>query len=307
MMFQLSFHPYHRRFKRPLQTHHGFWSQRDGIVLQLEDEQGRKGQGEIAPLPWFGSETLEEALYFCRNLPTRFPLDELETIPARLPACQFGFGSALEALKGGGSSASNEEGLLYSALLPTGVAALSAWKPLLAKGYRTFKLKIGVNTIAAEQQLCRALLLELPPSVQLRLDANGGLDLPLAQQWLEMCDGLRSAFNIEYLEQPLPTDAFEEMLALSQQYKTPIALDESVASFAQLIRCCQQGWPGIYVIKPAISGYPKKLRRFCQAHALDTVFSSVFETEVGRSACLQLAQALSSRAVGFGIEHWFAD
>lgn len=60
-------------------------------------------------------------------------------------------------------------------------------------------------------------------------------------------------------------------------------------------------------MKPAILGYPQKLRQFCQAHALDTVFSSVFETEVGRSACLQLAHALSSRAVGFGLDHWFVD
>ncbi|MEO0376361.1 MAG: o-succinylbenzoate synthase, partial [Cyanobacteria bacterium P01_A01_bin.17] len=37
------------------------------------------------------------------------------------------------------------------------------------------------------------------------------------------------------------------------------------------------------------------------------VFSSVFETEVGRHACLQLAKTLSNRAVGFGLDHWFAD
>jgi o-succinylbenzoate synthase len=307
-MFRLSFHPYHRRFKHPLQTHHGLWLQRDGILLQLEDERGRIGAGEIAPLPWFGSESLEEALYFCQHLPAHFSLDELETIPATLPACQFGFGSALESLQNSaGLSTCENRALLYSALLPTGEAALTAWPALWEQGYRTYKLKIGVSSMAVEQDLCRALLLELPSSAQLRLDANGGLDLQTTQAWLEMCDGLRPDSCIEYLEQPLPAHQVAEMLLLSQQYTTPIALDESVATLNQLIHWHEKGWLGIFVIKPAISGYPQRLRQFCQTHSIDVVCSSVFETEVGRRACLQLAETLSTRAVGFGIEHWFAD
>jgi o-succinylbenzoate synthase len=305
-MFSLSFDSYHRRFKHPLQTHHGLWFQRDGILLQLEDERGRIGVGEIAPLPWFGSESLEEALYFCHHLPAYFSLDALETIPATLPACQFGFGSALESLQNSaGLSTCENRALRHSALLPTGGAALAAWPALWEQGYRTYKLKIGVSSMAAEQELCQALLLELPPSAQLRLDANGGLDLQTTQAWLKMCDGLRPDYCIEYLEQPLPQ--VEDMLPLSKQYTTPIALDESVATLNQLIHCYEQGWPGIFVIKPAISGYPQRLRQFCQTHSIDAVFSSVFETEVGRRACLRLAEALSNRAVGFGIEHWFAD
>ncbi|MEO0376145.1 MAG: o-succinylbenzoate synthase, partial [Cyanobacteria bacterium P01_A01_bin.17] len=244
-MFRLSFQPYQRRFKRPLRTHHGLWSQRDGILLQLEDERGRMGKGEIAPLPWFGSETLEEALSFCRHLPARFSLHELEAIPTALPACQFGFGSALESLGQRPAASENKEALHHSALLPTGKAALRAWPALWEQGYRTYKLKIGVSSFATEQDLCRTLLLELPPSAQLRLDANGGLDARTAQQWLEICDAFRPTSDIEYLEQPLPVDQFEDMLRLSKQYTTPIALDESVATLAQLIHCYEKGWPGI--------------------------------------------------------------
>lgn len=318
-MFRLTFHPYQRRFKRLLRTHHGVWSVREGIIVQLQDGQGRTGQGEIAPLPWFGSETLEEALYFCRHLPQRFSLDELESIPATLPACQFGLGSALEQLRRDGQRLEEHSfPLAYSALLPSGESALTAWSPLWEQGYRTFKVKIGVHDLAAEQELCQTLRQQLPSSAQLRLDANGGLDLQMAQTWLEVCDGrLRNSssggrpagdhrINIEYLEQPLPVQQFESVLALSQQYDTPIALDESVATLSELVACYQRGWRGIFVIKPAISGYPQKLREFCQTHAIDAVFSSVFETDVGRQTCLQMAQTLSTRAVGFGIDHWFA-
>jgi O-succinylbenzoic acid--CoA ligase len=64
---------------------------------------------------------------------------------------------------------------------------------------------------------------------------------------------------------------------------------------------------GIFVIKPSISGSPSRLRQFCQKHQIDLVFSSAFETDVGRQAALKLAVELSrqNRAVGFGINHWF--
>lgn len=311
-LLRLTFRPYQRRFKRSLKTHHGLWSLREGILLQLADGQGHQGEGEIAPLPWFGSETLEEALYFCRHLPDRFSINELHAIPAQLPACQFGFGCALKALHQSSTSSTlpisaEETPLAYSALLPTGAAALTDWIPLWQQGYRTFKWKIGISDRHIEQELCRQLRHELPVPARLRLDANGGLDLETAQQWLALCDEPKPGDDlrtIEYLEQPLLQ--LDAMLALSEQYVTPIALDESVATLNQLMDCYQKGWRGIFVIKPAIAGDPEQLRQFCLNHSLDTVFSSVFETDVGRRACLQLAKELSTRAVGFGVDHWFA-
>ena len=98
------------------------------------------------------------------------------------------------------------------------------------------------------------------------------------------------------------------MTQLTQAYRTPLALDESIATLQQLQHCHRQGWQGVMVIKPAIAGYPQALREFLQHHPIDAVFSSVFETEVGRNAALRLAQDCGiRRAVGFGVEHWFVE
>jgi o-succinylbenzoate synthase len=85
-------------------------------------------------------------------------------------------------------------------------------------------------------------------------------------------------------------------------------LDESVASLRDLATCYEGGWRGIFVIKPGIIGSPSRLRRFLKENPIDVVFSSVFETSVGRKAALQLAGELShpGYAVGFGVNHWFA-
>ncbi|MBD2412829.1 o-succinylbenzoate synthase [Nostoc calcicola FACHB-389] len=333
MTYKFEFRPYRRRFVRSLTTNHGNWDIREGIILRLIDESGKVNWGEIAPISWFGSETIEQALDFCRQLPAEITDETIFSIPDELPACQFGFESAWEGMGSGDEGDEGDEGdggdggddfitpnssllipnssLPYSALLPAGEAALSQWENLWQQGYRTFKWKIGVGAIADELKIFESLTHTLPPSSKLRLDANGGLSYEEANLWLWTCDNLKAnkklPLEIEFIEQPLGVEQFQGMLELSMCYGTAIALDESVATLGQLIACYEQGWRGIFVIKPGIIGSPSRLRKFCQQHEIDAVFSSVFETAIARLAALQLAAELSRnhRAVGFGIDHFF--
>jgi O-succinylbenzoate synthase len=308
MRYQFEFRPYHRRFQPPLQTSHGNWDIRDGIILCLSDETGTSN-GEIAPISWFGSETMEQALDFCRQLPTEITDKTIFSVPDDLPACQFGFESAWEGVlgcweAGGAGEEFYPSPLTFSGLLPAGEGALEAWQTLWEQGYSTFKWKIGVYPIPDEIEIFQALTRNLPASAKLRLDANGGLSYQDANYWLWTCDRLPG--EVEFIEQPLPVEQFEEMQELRSKYSTAIALDESVATLKQLEACYQQGWRSIFVIKPCIAGSPSRLRQFCREHQIDIVFSSVFETAVGREAALKLATELSChRAVGFGINHWF--
>ncbi len=312
MVYQFQFQSYQRPFKFPLQTSHGTWKVREGILLQLTNQTGQVGSGEIAPLAWFGSETLEQALDFCRQLPPVFKEKTLFEIPHSLPACQFGFEMAWEQVSGVGFQVSEFEeqpinsALVQSALLPAGEGAVSTWKKLWEAGYRTFKWKIGVEALETELALLARLAQALPKTARLRLDANGGLSLEAAIAWLAACERIPI---LEYLEQPLPPSQFAQMLELSKQYSTPLALDESVATLTQLQNCHTQGWRGIFVVKPAIAGSPRRLRQFFQDHSIDAVFSSVFETDIGRQAGLKLAAELGNRdrAMGYGTRHWFRE
>ncbi len=314
----LEYRSYRRPFRQSLKTSHGEWREREGIILQLTNSNGRVGWGEIAPIHWFGSETLEQAWEFCSRLPPLLDFDQIAAIPNSLPACQFGFESAWEELvqheaqgtrhetqneKVAGKGLVHETRVINSVLLPTGKAALTGWQKFWQQGDRTFKWKIGVADLEEELVLFQELMADLPKGARLRLDANGGLSLWETEQWLQVCE----AFPVEYLEQPLPPDRFDDLLKVSVQYSTPLALDESIATLEQLKTCYERGWQGIYVIKPAIAGFPSHLRQFCQTHTIDAVFSSVFETAVGRQAGLKLAAELGNcdRAMGYGTTHWF--
>jgi o-succinylbenzoate synthase len=291
--YQFTVEPYARQFRTPIVTHHGIWAVREGAIVTLTSPQGETSQGEIAPLPWFGTETLAAALDFCARFRGEIEEVQIMNLPDRFPCCQFAFESAISQSKGLGELSS------IAALLPTGAAAIEA----NLSSHSTFKWKIGVTNLPTEQQWFKQLHAKLPPDSRLRLDANAGLTFSQAQQWLELCE----QHSIEYLEQPLAVTELTAMQDLTRQYTTRIALDESIANIRSLIACYEAGWSGIYVIKPAINGSPAALARFLEKVSIDCVFSSVFETEVGYTAGLKLAQELqrNDRAYGYGTKDWW--
>jgi O-succinylbenzoate synthase len=305
--YKLNFSSYKIPFRHPLKTSHGVWSIREGIIINLTDDRGKTGQGEIAPLPWFGSETLESALAFCQQFAGSIIEEQIANIPDNLPACQFGFTSALEDLSFLDKKHENSD-FTCSYLLPAGEGALTILKELSSetsqKLNQTFKWKIGVEDIKREREIFTKIVNQLSPQSKLRLDANGGLNYYQAQEWLKLAD---NSGIVEFLEQPLNPQKLNLMLKLSENYTTPLALDESVANIKQLHDRFVDGWRGIFVIKAAIIGSPILLRRFCRQNQIDAVFSSVFESTIGRKAVLRLAAELSNpnRALGFGVEHWF--
>jgi o-succinylbenzoate synthase len=312
MKVSLSWKAYQRPFRSPLETCHGLWSTRHGLWVTLKDGQGSIGHGEIAPIPWFGTESLEQAIAQLKILPAELTEGELFSVPNFFPATQFGLGSAWENLLDPSSQTDTSDHLKDSnpfntgCLLPTGEAAFSAWQEFWSKGYRTFKWKIGIAPLDIELNWAQKLSLALPETARLRLDANGGLTAETAQTWLEWCD---STPQIEYLEQPLPSDKLPRMQQLSQSFRTPLALDESITTLQQLQTSHLQGWRGVMVIKPALAGYPQLLREFLQKASPDTVISSAFETKIGRKAIEKLARQFQNpdRAVGLGVNHWFDD
>ncbi|MBD2114009.1 MULTISPECIES: o-succinylbenzoate synthase [Cyanophyceae] len=311
MGVELALKPYRRRFAQPLQTAHGPWMWREGLLIRLEDSLGRVGYGEVAPIPWFGSESVAEALAFCQAQGSEW---RSHPVPAELPATQFGLESAMAELAAENFDIWQEpSSTAICGLLPAGERALAIAPQRFAQGHRTLKWKIGVHPITDEIHWLNQLVQALPLDARLRLDANGGLSSAQAKQWLVACDRVNTnpqLATIEYLEQPLPPDQLTEMTALGNGYQTAIALDESVATVAQLENCWDQGWRGVFVVKPAIAGSPQELEAFCQKNLPRLVFSSAFETVIGRRAALAIAARCSpapAPALGFGTQGWFAD
>ncbi len=304
MLVRFEYRALRAPFRHPVLTAHGTWTERESLFVRLTDDTGHAALGEIAPLPAWGSERLEQAQAFCASLPPQFDEDVVRQIPAELPCCRFAFETAWDALRKP-TAPVPVRALPVAALLPAGPAAVEAARQAAVRGFGTMKWKVGVGAPEAELALLPQVLAVLPPSGRLRLDANGAWDLATARRWLEACAGQ----PVEFIEQPFPVGQEAPVLELAAAFPTRIALDESVAQPADLHRWLEFGWPGIYVVKPALAGSPHQLLRLLESYEAEAVFSSAFETAVGaRAALLVAARAdLRGHAVGFGTIGCFAD
>lgn len=316
-MWTIAHRPYRLPFRVPVRTAHGAWTEREGVIVRVSRfEQGRErvGWGEAAPIPWFGTETPAEALASLVALEGR--AQDLGDALARLGPGRPATTSALVA-----AWSDNEAGaatdlpghLPVAALLPAGRAALAIIPERVELGFRVFKWKVGVYPAADERGLLDDLLAALPSGSRLRLDANGAWDRRTAETWLA-CAADRP---IEYIEQPIAPDARgaeDLLLGLANDYPTPLALDEAINTSRDVERWLALGWPGIWVIKPALLEAPQPtLERLRRARA-DVVFGSALETRVGARSGLRLAFAWAAtvsaerrRALGYGVWPLFAD
>lgn len=300
------FKAYRRHFSDTWVTAAARWTTREGILVRLEDGDGRVGYGEAAPIVEFGSETYASALSACLSV-------EEPVVPERLlpqlgsyPCVRFAVESALAMIERLDRWPTVEKPWPVCGLVNR-LDNLAMVEEYLEFGYRALKFKIGTRPLAEERRLLDAVVNRAGEGIKLRVDANGGLDLRGALGWLE---ALAEYPSVEMLEQPLPKGEEREMRRLGEDFPTAIGLDESVCSLDDLKRWQDAQWPGLYVIKPLLSGsFEGMLEEARQGEADRFVFSSSLETQVGAWAALALAaeSGARERPLGFGVERLFGD
>ncbi len=158
MAYLFEFKRYRLPLAATLRTAHGSWTEREGLIVRLESEAGRVGFGEIAPLPWFGTETLAEAEEICRKFGHKVTDRVLDGVPGRYGCVRF----ALAAARTGPAPGPGQSRLPVAALLPAGREALAVLPAKLAAGFLAFKWKVGVSAVEEELGLLDDLLAELP-------------------------------------------------------------------------------------------------------------------------------------------------
>ena len=294
MIEGLSFTPYRRTFCQTLRTARGIWAFREGFLVQYS-AGGQRHLGEVAPLPAFGSESLQQAAEFLTEASTN-GVDPWRL--QSLPACAF----ALSAVK---PQYAAETHYPVAGLLPAGAAALPILSRKIKEGFIRFKWKIGVEAVSYEIEHLLRMLAATPDTVRLRLDANAALSCAELETWLQALSAHRH--RIEFMEQPLAIGMEESMADAMQQFGIAIALDESLtyANYRERIHT----WLGPLVIKPVLMGAVSEQARKLAPVASRVVLSSAFESRVAIGKILALAQSLPqlTYALGFDTATAFED
>lgn len=314
-------------FARPVHTSRGTFAERVSVVLELRDGEGRRGYGEAAPWPGFGTESEAAACAaldaFSRevvgaNLEAGDPSFEAHACLGDAPAARTAARGALWDLEAriaglplAGFLAARvhanrgpvlREVRVNGLLLERSPDALRAEAGRLrAAGYRTAKMKLGAGSLQEEVALARAARAGLGPDVSLRGDANGA--------WSE--DAARAALGalvdcgFEYVEQPVPPGDVAALARLRGRTPVRIAADESVAGEQAASQLIAAAAVDVMVLKPAmVGGAASALEIAARAQRADVrvVISHAFESAVGAGHALACAAAWGDAGTAHGLE-----
>jgi o-succinylbenzoate synthase len=306
----------------PLATAHGPINERTVWALSIQDDGGRTGLGEAAPLPGFGSETPEacreafsKALkamtaefllgWLDRGRPEA-PLGQLEKLVAGAPCARQAIEGALldllaqqqekplaALLAAGLGNASHAGKLAVNALLGGGLAEVSeAASQLVKAGFTCFKLKVGgEGALGQDIERVYAVRAAIGTQGQLRVDANASWTLDQALEFaIEAGDA-----GLEFCEQPLAVDDLEGLSTLRRRTGLKVAVDEGVRSAVDIGKVAAAQAADVVVLKPMFLGgwrptmQAVQLARSC---GLGVVVTTALDGAIGRAHATHYAAAL---------------
>ncbi len=275
---------------------------RSGALINLTGTKGNGGWGEIAPLPKWSKESLEDSLLQLNQKKDEIlriewtaqtcsqQLEKLQLLPSLL----FGLESALLSML----SPLSAHKVPVSALLmgsPQEITEQAALRH--AEGYTVAKLK--VSNLPHREAV--RLIHELKDKFCLRIDVN--------RAW-KTFDSLRffSQFPLDafdYVEEPFENP---EDLAL---FSHPLAVDESFPENLSLQQLELLPTLKALIYKPTIQGGMTRclpLYDWSKKRGVDLVLSSTFESDIGLANIASMAHRLSlSAAVGIGTYHYLKE
>lgn len=316
--------PYRVVLRHPLTTAHGTLNTRQGAIIEILTAEGITGIGEIAPMPDFGGDNLNDALAalhlspIVNNLVGKSPgeaLDCLYKTVDSLPASTVcGFEMALLDILAqaqqcsvsalliqrsqshiahphGNISITPRSHIHVNAVIGSSTinTAVNEAQAAIATGFRCLKLKLGMG-VKADIERVYAIREAIGRDIHLRLDANEAWDFDQAYTILTTCAPL----DIQYVEQPLKASDLIGMRTLRQAVAIPIAADEAISDLASARRVLTAQAADVLILKPQIIGGLHVSRHIIQEateYGVHCVITSAIETGIGVVATLHLIAA----------------
>jgi len=278
---------------------------REGVLVQIEDADGRFGTGEASPMPAIDGGTAANVLTLLEEHGTKL-LSDTDVLGDRPGAaalrCALDVATldiradALDQPIAGLFSESPAPWVNVNAVIgggpPDEVAAFG--REAMDAGYAVLKLKVGLASL--EEDTARvAALREACPEATIRLDANAAWDEKTTLRAFEAL----YRYRIELLEQPTAPDNIEALARMRERAPMRIAADESVDTPDRFERVLELRAADLIVLKPMFLGgiTPSiALAERAAERSIGAFATTTFDSSIGIAASLHLAAALPTDA-----------
>ncbi|WP_082233534.1 o-succinylbenzoate synthase [Halobacillus massiliensis] len=295
--------------KKPFTTSQGTLRNRPVIIVEVKDDCGLTGYGEVTafPTPFYTAETTQTAWHILTDflLPSVKHLDHPEQ-----------FHQSVSTIKGHQMAKTGVEGALWDlyarqqkislseliggvrtevkagAVISLGSRTAVEIDGLLAEGYSRFKLKVEKGK---EREKIMAVR-KTHPDLPLMIDANGMYGEEEVEHLISLDD-----LGLLMIEQPFPAGDFYLHHKAQKRMSTPLCLDESIESCADAkqaiaLESCQV----INIKISRVGGLSEaiKIHDLCQAHGIPVWCGGMVESGVSKAHNLALASLPNFRFPG---------
>ncbi|WP_419882036.1 o-succinylbenzoate synthase [Peribacillus sp. B-H-3] len=229
--------------KAPFQTHLETVTEREALVIEVRDHEGRTGYGEAVPFssPWYTEETIVTCGHILKDFLVPMVLSSALKHPSQLSELWKGIRRNRMAKSGLGQAIwdlyAKQQGVYIGSLFGgtrTEVAAgaviaakeleraLSQIEDFLETGYKRYKIKISPeNDLHYLSEIRKRY-----PDLTIMADANSAYSLSDLDRLKQL-----DQFGLQMIEQPLGAEDIVEHSIIQKELNTPICLDESISSF----------------------------------------------------------------------------
>ena len=250
---------------------------REGLILQIKDAQGNRGEGEIAPLTGVHLESLEDVEKNLINI-LEGKKAELKVLPSVCFGLEMAWNGYLTKIQEQKFFPKKLKPLPVNALLTSDLDDLKTLAEQLNEAnYKAVKMKVGVKSIGEEIKRILILKTHLKQNISLRLDANRAWTLDKA---LEFASGIKG-IKIEYCEEPLKNP--EQLESFSEKSDLPVALDETLFN-TENPEFLPTSNIAVLILKPSRLGGWKSCQKwvdFASKNNLGVTFTSCLESGLG--------------------------
>ncbi len=287
------------RLKAPFTTSFGTEWDKDFILVEIKDTEGRSGWGEAVAMkaPLYNEETVGSAWLMLKEFlipsllrqPPGHPRQVADIFrPIRrnymAKAALEGAVWDLYAVAGnmplyqvlGGTRKTIDVGISLG-IESTVDKLLAQVEKYVTAGYKRIKIKIkpgwDINTVAAVRQRF--------PSIQLMADANSAYTLADSAHLAAL-----DQYNLMMIEQPLAHDDIIDHGVLQKQLQTPICLDESIHSAEDARKALMLDSGRIINIKVGRVGgltEAKAIHDLCMSKGVPVWCGGMLESGIGRA------------------------
>jgi L-alanine-DL-glutamate epimerase-like enolase superfamily enzyme len=277
----------------------------ENVVVRITDDEGTTGIGAAAPSAHYGetadtvAAVLPDLLAVVEDAGDPHSLDRIErrlreTVRAN-PAARCAISIALHDLVGKrldlplyrywGLDADETVSTSYTIGLDSIERMREKTATAVDAGHSILKVKLGTE----RDREIMAAVRDAASDARIRVDANEAWTPPEAVDMIETL----AAFDVEFVEQPVPVDSSDGLRYVHGRSALPIAADESCVTLADVPRIADRAdIANIKLMKCGGLREAKRMIHAARAHGLEVMLGCMIESNAAIAAGCHLAPLL---------------